>query len=127
MSFSAQTCITNTGATQLGPTLYFYSNVTGYQSSFGSDSTDNLVGDNCPYTMENIPDGTSIVRIIDPTTNCCVDINLESNDLCNTYNLNFDVYDTQTVSQIVAGNLIGDEFPVNGWVKSHPMFANSVP
>jgi hypothetical protein len=108
MSFSAQICLTNTGTTQLGPTLYFYSDITSYQGSFGSDSTDNLVGDNCPYTMENIPDGTSIVRIIDPSTNCCNDITLQSNDLCNTYNLNFDVYETQTVSQIVAGNLIGD-------------------
>jgi hypothetical protein len=108
MSFSAQTCLTNSGTTQLGPTLYFYSDITSYQGSFGSDSTDNLVGDNCPYTMENIPDGTSIVRIIDPSTNCCNDITLQSNDLCNVYNLNFDVYETQTVSQIVAGNLIGD-------------------
>jgi hypothetical protein len=116
MSFSAQTCLTNTGTTQLGSTLYFYSDVTGYQNSFGSDLTENLIGDNCPYTMENIPDGTSVVRIIDPTTNCCVDINLESNDLCNTYNLNFDVYDTQTVSQIVAGNLIGDNVDVTDYI-----------
>jgi hypothetical protein len=108
MSFSAQTCITNTGTTQLGPTLYFYSDVNGYQGVFGSDSTENLIGGNCPYTMENIPDGTTVVRIIDPTTNCCNDITLQSNDLCNVYNLNFDVYETQTVSQIVAGNLIGD-------------------
>lgn len=108
MSFSAQICLTNTGTTQLGPTLYFYSDITSYQGSFGSDSTNNLVGDNCPYTLENIPDGTSTVRIIDPSTNCCNDITLQSNDLCNVYNLNFDVYETQTVSQIVAGNLIGD-------------------
>jgi hypothetical protein len=107
MSFSAQTCITNTGTTQLGPTLYFYSDISGYQGSFGSDSTQNLIGDNCPYTMQNIPDGTTVVRIVDPTTNCCLDINLESNNLCNICDLNFDVYETQTVSQIVAGNLVG--------------------
>ena len=156
MSFSAQTCLTNTGTTQLGSTLYFYADVTNYQTSFGSDLTENLVGDNCPYTMENIPDGTTIVRIIDPSTNCCVDITLESNDLCNTYNLNFDVYDTQTVSQIVAGNLIGDnvditdyiinwygpgsgstelsftsgygtEFTDIGWDLTHPLTGNSSP
>jgi hypothetical protein len=107
MPFSAQICITNTGTTQLGPTLYFYSDINGYQGSFGSDSTENLVGDNCPYTMENIPDGTTVVRIIDLLTNCGLDINLQSNDLCNTCNLNFDVYETQTVSQIVVGNLTG--------------------
>jgi hypothetical protein len=107
MSFSAQTCITNTGTTQLGPTLYFYSDVNGYQGDFGSDLTENLIGDNCPYIMENIPDGTTIVRVIDPTTNCCLDINLQSNDLCNVCDLNFDVYETQTVSQIVVGNLVG--------------------
>jgi hypothetical protein len=118
MSFSAQTCITNTGTTQLGPTLYFYSDISGYQGSFGSDSTQNLIGNNCPYTMQNIPDGTTVVRIIDPTTNCCLNINLQSNDLCNTYNLNFDVYDTQTVSQIVAGNLIGDNVDVTDYIIS---------
>ena len=107
MSFSASTCITNTGTTELGPILYFYSDVTGFGTSFGSDSTENLIGDNCPYIMENIPDGTTIVRIIDPVTNCGVDIVLQSSDLCNICNLNFDVYETQTVSQIVAGNLIG--------------------
>jgi hypothetical protein len=107
MSFSASTCITNTGTTQLGPTLYFYSDVTGFGTSFGSDLTENLIGENCPYIMENIPDGTTIVRIIDPLTNCGVDIVLQSSDLCNICNLNFDVYETQTVSQIVAGNLVG--------------------
>ena len=107
MSFSASTCITNTGTTELGPILYFYSDVTGFGTSFGSDSTENLIGDNCPYIMENIPDGTTIVRIIDPVTNCGVDIVLQSSDLCNICNLNFDIYETQTVSQIVAGNLIG--------------------
>ena len=157
MSFSAQTCLTNSGTTQLGPTLYFYSDVNGYQGSFGSDSTENLIGGNCPYTMENIPDGTSIVRIIDPTSNCCVDITLQSNDLCNVYNLNFDVYETQTVSQIVAGNLIGDtannisDYIINwygpgegstelaftsgygtafsdiGWDLTHPLTGNSSP
>lgn len=157
MSFSTQICLTNTGTTQLGPTLYFYSDVTGYQGSFGSDSTDNLVGNNCPYTMENVPDGTTIVRIIDPITNCCVDITLQSNDLCNVYNLNFDVYETQTVSQIVAGNLVGEtvsnisDYIINwygpgegstelaftsgygtaftdiGWDLTHPLTGNSSP
>jgi hypothetical protein len=107
MSFSASTCITNTGTSQLGPTLFFYSDTNGFQSSFGSAPTLSLTGENCPYIMENIPDGTTIVRIIDPTTNCCLDINLESSDLCNICNLDFDVYETQTVSEIVAGNLIG--------------------
>jgi hypothetical protein len=107
MSFSASTCITNTGTTQLGSTLYFYSDVTGFGTSFGSDLTENLIGENCPYIMENIPDGTTIVRIVDLTTECFVDITLQSGDLCNICNLNFDVYETQTVSQIVAGNLIG--------------------
>ena len=61
MSFSASTCITNTGTTELGPTLLFYSDVTGFGTSFGSDSTENLIGDNWPYIMENIPDGTILI------------------------------------------------------------------
>lgn len=157
MSFSASTCITNTGTTELGPTLFFYSDVTGFGTSFGSDSTENLIGDNCPYIMENIPDGTTIVRIIDPVTNCGVDIVLQSSDLCNICNLNFDVYETQTVSQIVAGNLVGScddnisdyiinwygpgegstniaftsgygtEFANIGWDNTHPLTGSSSP
>jgi len=157
MSFSASTCITNTGTTQLGPTLYFYSDVTGFGTSFGSDLTENLIGENCPYIMENIPDGTTIVRIVDLTTDCFVDITLQSGDLCNVCNLNFDVYETQTVSQIVAGNLIGScddnisdyiinwygpgegstnlaftsgygtEFADIGWDNTHPMTGSSSP
>jgi hypothetical protein len=157
MSFSASTCITNTGTTQLGPTLYFYSDVTGFGTSFGSDLTENLIGENCPYIMENIPDGTTIVRIIDPLTNCGVDIVLQSSDLCNICNLNFDVYETQTVSQIVAGNLVGScdddisdyiinwygpgegstnlaftsgygtEFANIGWDNTHPLTGSSSP
>jgi hypothetical protein len=157
MSFSASTCITNTGTTELGPTLLFYSDVTGFGTSFGSDSTENLIGDNCPYIMENIPDGTTIVRIIDPVTNCGVDIVLQSSDLCNICNLNFDVYETQTVSQIVAGNLVGScdddisdyiinwygpgegstnlaftsgfgtEFADIGWDNTHPLTGSSSP
>lgn len=157
MSFSASTCITNTGTTELGPTLFFYSDVTGFGDSFGSDSTENLVGDNCPYIMENIPYGTTIVRIIDPVTNCGVDIVLQSSDLCNICNLNFDVYETNTVSQIVVGNLVGScdddisdyiinwygpgegstnlaftsgygtEFANIGWDNTHPLTGSSSP
>ena len=157
MSFSASTCITNTGTTQLGSTLYFYSDVTGFGTSFGSDLTENLIGENCPYIMENIPDGTTIVRIVDLTTDCFVDITLQSGDLCNVCNLNFDVYETQTVSQIVAGNLVGScddnisdyiinwygpgegstnlaftsgygtEFADIGWNRTHPLTGSSSP
>jgi hypothetical protein len=134
-----------------------YSDVTGFGTSFGSDLTENLIGENCPYIMENIPDGTTIVRIVDLTTDCFVDITLQSGDLCNVCNLNFDVYETQTVSQIVAGNLVGScddnisdyiinwygpgegstnlaftsgygtEFADIGWDNTHPMTGSSSP
>lgn len=107
MSFSAQTCLTNTGTTTLGSTIVFYSDVDGYFTSFGSTSTTNIVGGNCPFTITGIPNGTTSIRLYDPTSNCCVNIPIQSNDFCVTCDLDFTVLSSTTVSQIVAGNLTG--------------------
>ena len=107
MSFSAQTCLTNTGTTTLGSTIVFYSDIDGYFTSFGSTSTTNIVGGSCPFTITGIPDGTTSIRLYDPTSNCCVNIPIQSNDFCVTCDLDFTVLSSTTVSQIVAGNLTG--------------------
>jgi hypothetical protein len=57
--------------------------------------------------MGNVPDGTTIIKIIDTLSKCCVTIDLQSNDLCTTCELGFDDYETNTIGVIVAGELTG--------------------
>jgi hypothetical protein len=108
MSFSAVTCLTYTGSTPLGSVMNLYSDVDGYTTPFqtGVLLTD-LTGAQCPYYIDNVPDGTTIIRIYDPSTGCSVDFDVRSNDVCQTCDLNFDVLSAETVSKIVAGNLTG--------------------
>lgn len=107
MPFSASTCLTFTGNTALGPTLQIFSNVDGYLDSFSTVSTSNILSGNCPYIVTGIPDGTTTLRLQDYSNNCCVDIPIQSNDLCITCDLDFTLLSASTNSLIVAGNLTG--------------------
>jgi hypothetical protein len=53
--------------------------------------------------MGNVPDGTTIIKIIDTLSKCCVTIDILSNDLCVTCDLEFDTYESNNIGQIVAG------------------------
>jgi hypothetical protein len=116
MSFSAQTCLTNTGTTTLGSNILFYSDTDGYNTSFGSTPTSSIIGGNCPFTITGIPDGTTSIKLYDPTSNCCVTIPIQSNDFCITCDLDFTVLSATTVSQIVAGNLTGSCASITDYV-----------
>ena len=108
MPFSASTCLTNSGTVALGGTFNIYSNYDGYTSPFQTNvSYTSLFGPLCPYVMGNVPDGTTTIRIVDITTDCCATIDLLSNDLCTTCELAFDSYQTNTIGRIVAGELTG--------------------
>lgn len=108
MSFSASTCLTNSGTTPLGGLFDIYSNVDQFFNAFQSNVTySQLFGGNCPYIMGNVPDGTTSIKIIDRLTKCCVTIDVNSNDLCETCELGFDDYETNTIGVIVAGELTG--------------------
>lgn len=107
MSITASTCITFTGYEPIGNTLNLYSNIDNFASSFGSVLTTQITGSSCPYIMSGIPDGTTSVQLRDPISLCCTTIFLQNNNVCVNCTLDFDVYETQTVSQIVAGNLVG--------------------
>jgi hypothetical protein len=108
MSFSASTCLTNSGTVALGGTFNIYSNYDGYISPFQTNvSYTSLFGPLCPYVMGNVPNGTTSIRIIDITTNCCATIELLSNNLCTTCELSFDSYQTNNIGIIVAGELTG--------------------
>lgn len=108
MPFSASTCLTDLGTTLLGGTFNIYSNVDNYTSPFQTNVTySQLFGPLCPYVMGNVPDGTTTIRIIDILSKCCATIDLLSNDLCTTCDLEFDSYQTNNIGRIVAGDLIG--------------------
>ena len=109
MSFSASTCLTNTGTTTLSSTLTIYSNPispTSPGTYVTTVLTTDITGGNCPYTFE-VPDGTTIIRLSDPISGCYCDIPVSDNDLCTTCNLNFNYYEPVTVGNIVAGELTG--------------------
>jgi hypothetical protein len=116
MPFSASTCLTDLGTTLLGGTFNIYSNVDNYTSPFQTNvsyyqlagvTTPQGVVYSCPYIMGNVPDGTTTIRIIDTLSKCCATIDLLSNDLCTTCDLEFDSYQTNNIGRIVAGDLIG--------------------
>ena len=109
MSFSASTCLTNTGTTTLSSTLTIYSNPispTSPGTYVTTVPTTDITGGNCPYTFE-VPDGTTSVRLSDPITGCYCDIPVSDNDLCTTCDLNFNTFTSPSVGNIVAGDITG--------------------
>jgi hypothetical protein len=108
MPFSAVTCLSYTGTTTLGGVLELYSDVDGYTTPFQTNiNLSAITGNQCPYYIGNIPDGTTLVKLRDVLTNCCAELSFTSNDLCTTANLDFNIYSGSTVGRIVAGNLTG--------------------
>jgi hypothetical protein len=106
MAFSISTCLQNKG-TSVGP-YNIYSNIDGYETPFLTNvASSSLFGENCPYIINNVPDSTTSIKIIDTTTNCCVIIEIESNELCITCDIAFDIYERENIGKIVAGNLTG--------------------
>lgn len=116
MPFSASTCITIPAGVTTSGVFNIYSNVGNYINPFQTNvsyyelagaTTPQGVVYSCPYIIGNVPDGTTIIKIIDTTTKCCATLELLSNDLCTTCELSFDSYLTDTIGIIVAGELTG--------------------
>jgi hypothetical protein len=110
MPFSTSFCLTNTGNLPSNTTLSFYSNVDGYTNPLIGQSSVPLfsvTGVNCPYTLTNVPDGTTTIKVQSSTGNCCAVINVSPNNPCSFCNIGFDYFLPNTISQIVAGNLTG--------------------
>jgi hypothetical protein len=109
MSFSASTCLSNTGTATLGPTLNIYSNPespTSPGTYVTNVPTEDITGGNCPYTLE-LPDGTTSIRISDPVSGCYCDVPIDDNNMCTTCDLAFDYYSPVSVGNIVAGDITG--------------------
>jgi len=109
MPFSTSFCLTNTGNLPSTTTLSFYTNVNGYaeppfrQQVLLAD----VSGSNCPYTLTGVPDGTTQIKVQTSTGNCCEVIDISPNNPCSFCDIGFDFFLTNTISQIVAGNLTG--------------------
>jgi hypothetical protein len=108
MPFSAVTCLSYTGTTSLGGVLNLYSDTDSYTTAFQTNiNLSAITGNECPYYINNVPDGTTQIRIFDNVTGCYCDIPIESNNLCVSCDLDFNAYSASTVGRIIAGNLTG--------------------
>jgi hypothetical protein len=106
MSFSASTCLRYTSAPPLGTTINIYSDVDSYESIIVEVPTSDIIDGNCPYTFL-VPDGTTNIRLLDPTSGCYSDIPIRNNDLCLTCDLDFNFYTGATVGRIIVGDITG--------------------
>ena len=106
MSFSASTCLRYTSAPPLGTTINIYSDVDSYSSIIVEVPTSDIIDGNCPYTFL-VPDGTTNIRLLDPTSGCYSDIPIRNNDLCVTCNLDFNFYSGNTIGRIIVGDVTG--------------------
>ena len=108
MSFSTSFCLTNIGNLPSNTTLSFYSNADGYTVPFQTTvPLFSVTGNNCPFTLTGVYDGTTIIKVQTSAGNCCAVINISTNDPCTFCNLGFDTFSSTTISQIVAGNITG--------------------
>lgn len=107
-TISAQTCITNTGTTTLGGIFTIYTASTGPFSVFQTGvPLSSLTPPNCPYIME-VDSTTSQIRFVDNSTGCYIDMNIESSDLCQTCDINFNLLEQTQIGVLSAGILTGN-------------------
>jgi len=109
MPFSASTCLSYLGSSILGSTLKVYTNpisLTNPGTFLMDVSTSSVTGGNCPYNFV-VPDGTTTIRLFDPTSFCYCDIPVSDNNVCSTCNLEFATISNNELSTIYVGNLTG--------------------
>jgi hypothetical protein len=108
MPFSTSFCLTNIGSLPSNTTLSFYSNADGYTVPFQTTvPLFSVTGNNCPFILNGVYDGTTIIKVESSIGSCCAVINISPNDPCTFCNLGFDVFSASTIGRIVAGNLTG--------------------
>lgn len=107
MSFSSSICITNIGTLPLGCNVSIYSDTNNYSTPFQIDIPLSQLTSNCPYILTNIPPGTRFIKIEETTSHCCATLELKSINLCELFGIQLAGFSSTTVSQIVAGLLVG--------------------
>ena len=109
MSFSAATCITFNPGTQMssGPfDIFLDSDYTSTPIVTGI-SLQSLTPPNCPFVIQNIPNGTLNLGIKDTVKDYCITIPIEDNDICNNCDLGLSQYSASTISKLYCGELTG--------------------
>jgi hypothetical protein len=109
MSFSAATCITFNPEVQTstGPfDIYLDSDYTSTPILTNIIIQD-LTPPNCPYIIQNIPNGTTNLGIKDTVKDYCITIPIEDNDICSNCNLGLSLYSASTISKLYCGVLTG--------------------
>ena len=107
MDFSAATCLTDipNGVTSFNVYLG-QNNYTSPNLIASSVPVDNLTV-NCPYIINNIPDGTTYLSFKDSSGTFCISIPIQDNNICSNCNLGFSNYSATTISKIYCGILTG--------------------
>jgi hypothetical protein len=107
MAFSAQTCLSYMGTTELTNPLLLYSDTNEYSESFGSLSLSDITGTNCPNIITNIPDGTKKIKIVSNNLYSVL-IDILCDEICNVCNLNFSGFtNVNSIGKISVSNLTG--------------------
>lgn len=108
MSFSAATCLTFNPTIQpsTGPfNIYLDSDYSSTPILTNISLWD--LSNNCPYIIQNIPNGTTNLGIKDITNDYCITIPIQDNNICSNCNLGFSNYSATTISKLYCGNLTG--------------------
>jgi hypothetical protein len=109
MAFSAATCITFNPGTQTstGPfDIYLDSDYTS-TPILTNITLQSLTPPNCPYIIENIPNGTINLGIKDTIKDYCITIPIEDNNICSNCDLGLSQYSASTISKLYCGVLTG--------------------
>lgn len=108
MPFSAATCLTFNPSIQpsTGPfDIYLDSDYSSTPIVTNVSLWD--LSNNCPYIIQNIPNGTTNLGIKDIANDYCITIPIQNNDICSECNLGFSNYSSTTISKLYCGNLTG--------------------
>jgi len=107
MSQTVSLCLTNTGNTTLSSTINIYSDYnTGWTLIDSNVPLSSITGSQCPYILI-APDGTNNIRLLDNGSNCFLDINLQTNSMCDLCDFGLSGVSTSNIGTISAGPLTG--------------------
>ena len=105
MSFLTSICLSNIGSIPQDGLVNLFTNVDNYTTPIQTGiAISAMTGNQCPYYV-SVPDGTTEIRIINSAT--ATRICLQITDPCTSCDLGFDVYNQNSIGQVVVGNLTG--------------------
>jgi hypothetical protein len=104
MSFLTSICVSDIGSIPQNGLVNISTNVDNYTTPIQTNvAISAMTGNNCPYYL-SVPSGTTEIHI---DYNNSVRICLSILDPCTDCNLGFDVYNQNSIGQVVVGNLTG--------------------